>query len=549
VNEPQETVSSRQNGFRDLFAAYADPGDFDDLPLATDASAGLVSLGFIGSALRRRMLIWLSLTVLGLVLGLGLGLSRVPGHLATTTVLVETSTSSQNTEMQTDAAIAQSTPVAAAVVAQLGIQETPASFLQSYTAVAGITTTILTITAKGPSDEAAVQRATAVATQFLTFRAKYLQGQLNQTIAALNQQVNQAQQHLASIQKQISQLSAESDLSADQAALLGALRNEVPDATNAIGTAKTNASYSQLQAQTTTAQMVHGSEVLSAATPAKRSAKKALALYAVGGLIGGLAIGIAIAVIGGITTDRLRRRDDIAVAVGAPVRLSVGSLRGRRWVPDLRGRSGRRSRDMERVVQHLRNAAVPPGPQGAASLAVVIVDDAPTAAQAVVRLAVAGSQQRKRVVLADLSAGAPAARQLGVTGPGIGTVTPEGVSITVVVPEAQDVAPVGPLGRPPLGSPPVNEQLTEVCAHADLILSIVTLDPAFSSDYLRTWATTAVVVATAGQSTATRLHAVGEMVRLAGTQLASVVVLDADRDDESLGAVAADYQPGAALRA
>lgn len=204
---------------------------------------------------------------------------------------------------------------------------------------------------------------------------------------------------------------------------------------------------------------------------------------------------------------------------------------------------------MERVVQHLRNAAVPPGPQGAASLAVVIVDDAPTAAQAVVRLAVAGSQQRKRVVLADLSAGAPAARQLGVTGPGIGTVTPEGVSITVVVPEAQDVAPVGPLGRPPLGSPPVNEQLTEVCAHADLILSIVTLDPAFSSDYLRTWATTAVVVATAGQSTATRLHAVGEMVRLAGTQLASVVVLDADRDDESLGAVAADYQPGAALRA
>jgi hypothetical protein len=325
-------------------------------------------------------------------------------------------------------------------------------------------------------------------------------------------------------------------LSADQAALLGALRNEVPDATNAIGTAKTNASYSQLQAQTTTAQMVHGSEVLSAATPAKRSAKKALALYAVGGLIGGLAIGIAIAVIGGITTDRLRRRDDIAVAVGAPVRLSVGSLRGRRWVPDLRGRSGRRSRDMERVVQHLRNAAVPPGPQGAASLAVVIVDDAPTAAQAVVRLAVAGSQQRKRVVLADLSAGAPAARQLGVTGPGIGTVTPEGVSITVVVPEAQDVAPVGPLGRPPLGSPPVNEQLTEVCAHADLILSIVTLDPAF-------------VVATAGQSTATRLHAVGEMVRLAGTQLASVVVLDADRDDESLGAVAADYQPGAALRA
>jgi capsular polysaccharide biosynthesis protein len=547
VNEPQQTVSTRQNGFRDFFAAYSDPGDFDDLPTATDASAGLVSLGFIGSALRRRMHVWLTLAVIGLLVGVGLGLARVPGHSATTTVLVQTATSSQNTEMQTDAAIAQSTPVAAAVVAQLGLQETPGSFQGTYSATAAITTTILTITAKGPSDEAAVQRATAIATQFLAFRAKYLQGQLNQTIDALNQQVIQAQQHLSSIEQQISQLSAQSSLSTDQAALLGALRNQVPDATNAVSQAKQNATYSQLQAQTTTAQMVHGSQVLSAATPAKRSVKKALALYAVGGLIIGLAVGMAIVLIGGITSDRLRRRDDIAIAVGAPVKLSVGSVRGRRWAPGLPGKSGRRTRDMERVVEHLRNA-VHQDPQGIASLAVVIVDDVPAAAQAVVRLAIAASQQRRQVVLADLSAGAPAARQLGVTSPGIDTVQPEGVSITVVVPEAADVAPVGPLGKPPLGSPPASERLAEACARADLILSVVTLDPAFSSDYLRNWATHAVVVVTAGQSTATRLHAVGEMIRLAGTQLASVVVLDADREDESLGTVAADYQPGAVLR-
>ena len=77
----------------------------------------------------------------------------------------------------------------------------------------------------------------------------------------------------------------------------------------------------------------------------------------------------------------------------------------------------------------------------------------------------------------------------------------------------------------------------------------MTLNPAFGSDYLRTWATDAVVVVTAGQSTATRLNAVGEMIRLAGTRLASVVVLDADRSDESLGTVTADYQPAAAVRA
>jgi capsular polysaccharide biosynthesis protein len=546
VNEPQQTA--QQSGFRDFFAAYADPSEFDELPSATDTSAGLVSLGFIGSALRRRMLVWVALTVFGLFVGLGLGLDHTPGYSASTTVLLETSATNQGTEMATDAAIAESTPVAAAVIAQLGLQETTADFLQTYTAKAGLTTTILTITAKGPSDEAAVQRATAIARQFIAFRTKYLQAQLAQTINALNQQVTQAEQQLNSINQQISQLSAMPALTANQAAQLGALRNSVPGATDAVSTAKTNASYSQLQSQTTTAQMIQGSEVLSAATPAHRSVKKFLALYAVGGLVGGLAVGMAIVMIGAVTSDRLRRRDDIAIAVGAPVKLSVGSLRGRRWMPDLRGKTGRRNRDLERVVEHLRNV-LPADPKGAASLAVVAVGDEPIVAQAVVRLAIASSQQRKRTVLADLSAGAPAARRLGVIAPGINTVSPEGVPIIVVVPEAGNVAPVGPLGKSPSGAAEVDERLVEASARADLMISMVTLDPAFSSDYLRTWATDAVVVVTAGESTATRLHAVGEMVRLAGTQLASVVLLDADKGDESLGTVTADYRPGAALRA
>jgi capsular polysaccharide biosynthesis protein len=551
VNDRQQSVSSQQNGFRDVLSAYYDDsGHFDNLPSATDASAGLISLGFIGSALRRGRVVWLTLALIGLLVGVGLALDHTLGYTATTTVLIETNASatSQGSEMQTDAAIAQSTQVAAAVVAQLGIQETPARFLETYTVVAGTTNTILTITAEGPSGDAAVQRANAIATQFLALNAKYLQKQLNQTIVSLNQGVSQAQQHLNSIEKQISQLSAEPTLSASQAAQLSALRKEQPDAANALYTVKQSASGTQLQAQTTTAQLVHGSEVLSAATPTKRSVKKALALYVVGFLVAGLAVGMAIVVIAGITTDRLRRRDDIAIAVGAPVKLSVGPLRGRRWVPGLRGRSSRRNHDMDRVVGHLHNA-VATHSRRPVGLAVVATDDAPTVARAVTKLAIANSQQRKRVVLADLSAGTPAARRLGITGPGIGTVSPEGTSIVVVVPQAEDVAPVGPLGNPPPGSAQVMQGLAETCADADLILSIVTLDPAFSSDYLRTWATDAVVVVTAGQSTATRLNAVGEMIRLAGTRLASVVLLDADRSDESLGTVTADYQPAASVRA
>jgi capsular polysaccharide biosynthesis protein len=556
VNDPQQSVLSRQNGFRDLFAAYDNSADFDDLPSATDASAGLISLGFIGSALRRGTRAWLALTVIGLVVGVGLAVVRLPAHTATTTVLIDANPATESTQLQTDAAIAESTPVAAAVVAQLGIRQTPANFLSTYTVVAGTTTTILTITATGPSDGAAVQRAAAIATQFLKFNANYLQEQLRQTIGSLNQQVSQAQQHLNSIDHQISQVSAK-PVSPSQSAKLGGLQKQQADAANALSLVRQNASSSQLQAQTLTDQMVRGTEVLSSATPGKRSVKKALALYIGAGLLCGLVVGMAIVVICGVTTDRLRRRDDIAIAIGAPVKLSVGPLRGRRWLPDPRGKSGRRDCDLDRVVEHLRSA-VPAGSGTVAGLAVVAVDDVATVARAVIKLAVASCQQRRGVVLADFSAGATAARQLGITRPGIGTVSPDGaagtvspdgVPIVVVVPEAEDIAPAGPLGNRPPRSAEVSERLAETCARADLILSMVTLSPAFSSDYLRTWATDAVVVVTAGQSTATRLHAVGEMIRLAGTRLASVVVLDADRRDESLGTVIAHYKPAPSVGA
>ena len=82
MNDPQQSVSSQQNGFRDILAAYYDDsGEFDDLPSATDASAGLISLGFIGSALRRGMLVWLALALIGLLVGVGLALDRSHARL------------------------------------------------------------------------------------------------------------------------------------------------------------------------------------------------------------------------------------------------------------------------------------------------------------------------------------------------------------------------------------------------------------------------------------------------------------------------------------
>jgi len=78
--------------------------------------------------------------------------------------------------------------------------------------------------------------------------------------------------------------------------------------------------------------------------------------------------------------------------------------------------------------------------------------------------------------------------------------------------------------------------LASACAKADIVLSLVSLDPARGGDHLATWATDVVAMVTAGRATATRIRTVGEMIRLSGARLASVVVMDFDKADESLGA-------------
>ena len=191
---------------------------------------------------------------------------------------------------------------------------------------------------------------------------------------------------------------------------------------------------------------------------------------------------------------------------------------------------------MQRIVAHLRDA-VPESSRGAAALAVVPVDNAQVAALSLVSLAVSCAQQGKQVVVADLSSGAPAAHLLGAKDPGVRAVSVNGAQLVVAVPDRDDVVPVGPLHRtsPQAQPAPASEALAAAYASADLLLTLVTLDPSLGGEHLATWATDAVVVVTAGRSSSTKIHAVGEMIRLAGTPLVSAVLVGADKTDESLG--------------
>lgn len=517
-------------------SAYDVSADIDECPPTVVATARLVSLGFLWAALRRRARLWCVLALVGLVVGCGCYVAVPHKYKATVSVLLADNPGMDpDNEVQTDLALTQSAPVATGVIRQLGLRQTPSSFIGTYT-VTKVTDQVLLIAVSAPTRNGAVQTASAVAEQFLEFRAQYEQTQQQETNAQLDQQVNQAQQHLASITNQIKQVSAQASSHARQAEL-ASLQAQTTTANNALTEVQQYAIQTKASTQTVTQGIIQGSEVLNAASLVKGSLLGGIVLYAAGGLLGGLVLGLAIVIIGAITSDRLRRRDDIAYAFGAPVRLSVGALRKSRWAPGPRGGATRR-RHMERIVEHLRNA-VPGSSSGPVGLAVVAVDDARTVARAVVDLAVSSAEDHRQVVLADLSQGAHAARLLGVGHPGIGTVSADGMPIVLVVPEADDVAPVGPLRShtSPEGYAQADEALATACAHADLVLSLVTLDPASGGEHLATWATDVVAVVTAGRSPAVRIHAAGEMIRFAGARLGSVVVIGADKSDESLGVI------------
>lgn len=496
-----------------------------------DVTAGLVSLGFVKAALRRSAWFWCATAVLGLLIGSALYVKYPVAYHATTSVLLSDSPGEDPAvQIQTDQNLAASQAVAGRVVQQLGLRQTIASLQAAYT-VTIITDTVLTFNVGAPTSADAVRRASALATAFLQYRAEYMRAQQQQLVTELDQQFNAAQGSLKSINAQISQLSGQPSSPAQQATLNNLLTergNQDQIEQYVTGTLATT--------KTTTHTVVADSKVLDSATPILHSHLKSAALYVAGGLFGGLAVGMAIVIIAALVSDRLRRRDDIAAALGAPVRLSIGPLRRRRWRPDLPRRAAKRKLDMRCVVVHLRGA-VPGSSRGPASLAVVAVDDAQVAAQVVASLAGSYVSKGKQVVVADLSSDADLAHLLRVRDSGVHAVNQNGAELVVVLPDHDDVAPIGPLpsGTSPVTSAQASETVVAACASADLLLTLATLDPAFGGDYLATWATDAVAVVTAGQSSVERVRGVGEMIRLAGMRVDSVVLIGADKTDESLG--------------
>ena len=514
-------------------------GDEEDL---ADRSVTLTSLGFVRAALKRSARLWCALAILGMIIGFAFYAAFPPAQQATTSILITTDPSQDPADaIATDVALAQSQTVAAEAIKQLGLTDSIDVFLAEYT-VADPTDELLVFTANASTSAEAVRRVSVISSVFLQFRESYLKDQLQTEQTALNEQVTQAEQLVNSINQQITAESAQVATPAQQTRLSD-LRTELTNAQTALASVQGNQVSTSATDSATTATEINGTVSVGAPTPVPHTFKKGAAFFVFVGFFAGLVLGMAIVIIRALTSDRLRRRGEIAEFIGAPVKLSVRSMGPPSRLPRLRRSADGEALDMRRMVAHLNGLARPlSGVAPSASrrlkgLAIVAVDNTAQVAPVIVELASWNAKQGKKVVVADLAEGRLAAGLLGVGSPGIHPISKAGVDIMVVVPERDDIALAGPIPGFRDQSPGIDPELAAACASADLLFTLATVDPASGGDYLSTWATDAAAVVTAGESSSTRIRAVGDMIRLAGLRLSSVVLTGADKDDESLGLV------------
>jgi capsular polysaccharide biosynthesis protein len=494
-----------------------------------ELSTGLISLGFIRATLRRTARLWGALAVAGLVIGLGLFLALPASYKATTSLLLTPDSipgEPAGSAIANEVAMADSRTVAELAIKQLGLRQSVDSFQKTYT-ITAVTDRIIDITASARTPGAAVD----LAMEFLRFRANVATAALTLMNTSLSQQIALEQQNPVNVQ--ISLLSAEPSTPA-RAAELKKLKAEPAylELTTLEGDSAANAASSRIKVE----EVVQGSQVLDPASPSPPTRLRHCVEFVGIGLFAGLVSGVGIVLLRELLSDRLRRRDDIARALGAPVRLSVGR-------PSVsRRRSGQQALDVagstsvQRVVGYLASV-VPPSPGGHASLAVVPVDDARLPAVCLASLAVSHARKGLQVVVADLCDGAPAAGLLGAASPGVRTVSVQGTHLIVTVPEGDAAVAAGPFQRM-AGLAQADEPVVAACTSADLLLILAALDPCLGGEHLAGWTHSAVAMVTAGRSSAARVHAVGEMIRLAGITLISGVLVGAEKTDQSLGTAA-----------
>jgi capsular polysaccharide biosynthesis protein len=507
--------------------------DTDPDELAGANQPSLVSLQFLMSALRRRWRFWAAFACAGLVLGLTWAVVTPAKSVGTVTVLLTHDASTDPEQaMATELSLLRTRAVAIDVIDELGLDMTPEE-LQESVVVTQLSTTVLVLDVPGTDDADAVARAGAVADSYLAFRTEQIESQSEAMIVGHEERLEALQSEAERITRQYDALTRSEVAAQDQAGDLLARRSQLNTEINSV--------QQVIQDETLrTSAVLAGTSVIDPATIVPRSEKKRLVLAGGSGLVVGGALGVGLVLSMALTSTRLRRREEVAVALETPVRFSVGDLQ-RRWTARLPGRSSASEQDLQVVVRGLDSALAPRKRVSKKArpprMALATVDNVEAGVLIICSLAAQFTHRGLSVFLVDLSETGDLEATLTRTLDQDHHQTDPAAAPVVFRPEGVPSLARGPVGSPPhvASDLPGEDPLRPAWDSADVVLTLAEVDPAVGVDHLKSWADQVVLLVTAGRSSAERLRTTAGLVRSSGLKLPFAVLVGADRTDESLG--------------
>lgn len=366
------------------------PGPTDAVPEAP--TSVLVSLHYLRAALRRRWRVWAGLGAAGFLLGI-LATVVIPAASVgrTTVILAHDPAVEPSLAMATDMRLLGTRTVAERVIDELGLDMTPEDF-QETTKVEPLTSDVLTISVYAADDAAATERVQSLTEVFMAFRADQIEAQSKAIVDGYSDRVAALERQSERLTQQFDTVASSPADDNSQAADLLAQRAQADEQ---IGQIQEQIAETELESGA----IVQASRVLDEASPLPRHPLRRTALAGLSGLVGGMAVGIGLVLVVAITSDRLRRREDVSRALGVPVRSGVGGIRPSPWAPWRHSRADR----ARSLLVHAVESALPAAPARPVRMALAAVDNVADAAYLLAALGVDLVRHGVPVLLVDLS--------------------------------------------------------------------------------------------------------------------------------------------------
>jgi hypothetical protein len=514
-------------------ATWETPQFEDDDPSAPGRPLPtLVSLHFLRSALRRRRVACVLSALLGLLVsGAFLLAFPLPNDANALLALTSDSQVDPAAPLATDVSLLTSRTVAAQTIETLGLTMPPEDFVSSLT-VEPVSSSLMSITLSAPTHAEAVRRLETLTSIYLAFRAEQLTAQSRILIDGMNQHIAELEVESDELKQRITQLSPAGGSSQSELTEAISARTRVDEQIETLQDAVQDATLKS-------ASVTSSSRVIDAAAAEEGGIKRRIALILASGLIAGTAIGCGIVVFLAITSDRLRRRYDVAAALEVPVPVSVGRIaplpRRWLWLPRLRKLDARRADGRQRLA-HAIEMELPLRARWG-RLAVACVDNADEVRFAVAAAAVDLAARGSSVLLIDLT-------EHGGLDAAVGQLMADETADrpTVLRPSGVPSLAGGPADLHPVAH---EDAAGDDPSHGatDVRLVLADVDASVGADHLRAWTERLVIVVTAGLSSAERVRTTADLVRAAGLDLRFAALLRADSTDESSGMAGLD-RPG-----